>query len=110
MRVLLVAYFAYGSDRHFESGIIFVNTWIIVTLCLFCLSRSATLEHYKAGMLLSGVGDALGYRNQLWEYNESGPVIHQVSGGPAYKQRSYYKIWPSGILYRVSWDSKSYAK
>ncbi|TKS89866.1 [Protein ADP-ribosylarginine] hydrolase [Collichthys lucidus] len=39
--------------------------------------RSATLEHYKAGMLLSGVGDALGYRNQLWEYNESGPVIHQ---------------------------------
>ncbi|XP_068563154.1 ADP-ribosylhydrolase ARH1-like [Cebidichthys violaceus] len=28
-------------------------------------------------MLLSGVGDALGYRNQLWEYNESGPAIHQ---------------------------------
>ncbi|KAM9426644.1 ADP-ribosylarginine hydrolase isoform 3-T3 [Pholidichthys leucotaenia] len=39
--------------------------------------RSATLEHYKAAMLLSGVGDALGYRNQLWEYNESGPAIHQ---------------------------------
>jgi len=38
---------------------------------------SATLELYKAGMLLSGVGDALGYRNQLWEYNESGPAIHQ---------------------------------
>ncbi|XP_076008469.1 ADP-ribosylhydrolase ARH1-like [Genypterus blacodes] len=28
-------------------------------------------------MLLSGVGDALGYRNKLWEYNESGPAIHQ---------------------------------
>uniref|UniRef100_A0A4W5MB25 Uncharacterized protein n=1 Tax=Hucho hucho TaxID=62062 RepID=A0A4W5MB25_9TELE len=28
-------------------------------------------------MLLSGVGDALGYCNQLWEYNDSGPAIHQ---------------------------------
>ncbi|CDQ73686.1 unnamed protein product [Oncorhynchus mykiss] len=27
--------------------------------------------------LLSGVGDALGYRNQLWEYNDSEPAIHQ---------------------------------
>ncbi|KAF7704963.1 hypothetical protein HF521_020249 [Silurus meridionalis] len=41
------------------------------------MTRPASLEHYKAGMLLSGVGDALGYRNQLWEYNESGPNIHQ---------------------------------
>ncbi|XP_059180825.1 ADP-ribosylarginine hydrolase isoform X1 [Centropristis striata] len=40
-------------------------------------SASATVEHYKAAMLLSGVGDALGYKNQLWEYNESGPGIHQ---------------------------------
>ncbi|XP_024140239.1 ADP-ribosylarginine hydrolase isoform X1 [Oryzias melastigma] len=40
-------------------------------------SRSATVEHYKAAMLLSGAGDALGYKNQLWEYNESGPAIHQ---------------------------------
>lgn len=45
---------------------------------LFCFSTPATAEHYKAAMLLSGVGDALGYRNQLWEYNESGPAIHQV--------------------------------
>lgn len=37
------------------------------------------MEHYKAAMLLSGAGDALGYRNQLWEYNESGPAIHKVS-------------------------------
>ncbi|RXN16028.1 ADP-ribosylarginine hydrolase-like protein [Labeo rohita] len=35
-------------------------------------------------MLLSGVGDALGYRNQLWEFNQSGPAIHkelQALGG-----------------------------
>ncbi|XP_043109614.1 protein ADP-ribosylarginine hydrolase-like isoform X4 [Puntigrus tetrazona] len=37
-----------------------------------------TVDHYTAGMLLSGVGDALGYRNQLWEYNQSGPAIHQI--------------------------------
>ncbi|CAM4708748.1 unnamed protein product [Leuciscus chuanchicus] len=36
-----------------------------------------TADHYTAGMLLSGAGDALGYRNQLWEYNQSGPAIHQ---------------------------------
>lgn len=41
-------------------------------------ARPATLQDYKAAMLLSGVGDALGYRNQLWEYNDSGPAIHQV--------------------------------
>ncbi|XP_036402259.1 ADP-ribosylarginine hydrolase [Megalops cyprinoides] len=41
------------------------------------MDRPPTLQHYKAAMLLSGVGDALGYRNQLWEYNESGPTIHQ---------------------------------
>ncbi|PWA16694.1 hypothetical protein CCH79_00017497 [Gambusia affinis] len=43
----------------------------------FTMDRFATVEHYKAGMVLSGAGDALGYRNQLWEYNESGPAIHQ---------------------------------
>ncbi|KAK6329200.1 ADP-ribosylarginine hydrolase isoform X1 [Coregonus clupeaformis] len=41
------------------------------------MDRPATLQDYKAAMLLSGVGDALGYRNQLWEYNESGTAIHQ---------------------------------
>ncbi|XP_057682517.1 ADP-ribosylarginine hydrolase isoform X1 [Corythoichthys intestinalis] len=41
------------------------------------MNRTVTVEHYKAAMLLSGVGDALGYRNQKWEYNESGPDIHK---------------------------------
>ncbi|XP_041939210.1 ADP-ribosylarginine hydrolase isoform X1 [Alosa sapidissima] len=41
------------------------------------MDRPLSLQHYKAGMLLSGAGDALGYRNQLWEYNESGPEIHK---------------------------------
>lgn len=41
------------------------------------------MEHYKAAMLLSGAGDALGCRNGLWEHNESGPAIHQVGPGPA---------------------------
>lgn len=36
-----------------------------------------TVEHYTAGMLLSGVGDALGYKNGQWEFNNSGPAIHQ---------------------------------
>ncbi|XP_051795439.1 ADP-ribosylhydrolase ARH1 isoform X1 [Acanthochromis polyacanthus] len=41
------------------------------------MDESATVEHYKAAMLLSGVGDALGYRNQLWEFNDSGPEIQK---------------------------------
>uniref|UniRef100_A0A8C7WGZ5 ADP-ribosylarginine hydrolase n=1 Tax=Oncorhynchus mykiss TaxID=8022 RepID=A0A8C7WGZ5_ONCMY len=38
--------------------------------------RCSALDRYAA-WLLSGVGDALGYRNQLWEYNDSEPAIHQ---------------------------------
>ncbi len=38
----------------------------------------STVDHYTAGMLLSGVGDALGYKNGQWEFNTSGPAIHQV--------------------------------
>lgn len=34
------------------------------------------MEAYEAAMVLSGVGDALGYRAGLWEYCTSGPQIH----------------------------------
>uniref|UniRef100_A0A8C6UM66 ADP-ribosylarginine hydrolase n=1 Tax=Neogobius melanostomus TaxID=47308 RepID=A0A8C6UM66_9GOBI len=37
------------------------------------------MENYKAAMLLSGVGDALGYKHGDWEFNFSGPDIHKVS-------------------------------
>ncbi|XP_050175514.1 ADP-ribosylhydrolase ARH1-like isoform X2 [Myiozetetes cayanensis] len=35
-----------------------------------------SVEAYEAAMVLSGVGDALGYRGSRWEYCTSGPQIH----------------------------------
>ncbi|XP_053327049.1 ADP-ribosylhydrolase ARH1-like [Spea bombifrons] len=34
-------------------------------------------DRYLSAMLLSAAGDALGYRNQRWEYCPSGPQIHR---------------------------------
>uniref|UniRef100_A0A3B4D3I3 ADP-ribosylarginine hydrolase n=1 Tax=Pygocentrus nattereri TaxID=42514 RepID=A0A3B4D3I3_PYGNA len=39
------------------------------------MGSPATLEHYKAGMVLSGAGDAIGYQ---WEFSFSGPDIHKA--------------------------------
>ncbi|XP_070539701.1 ADP-ribosylhydrolase ARH1-like [Ptychodera flava] len=36
-----------------------------------------SVDAYKAAMVLSGSGDALGYKNQEWEYCTSGPQIHK---------------------------------
>ena len=35
------------------------------------------VERYKAAMVLSGVGDALGYKGGSWEFNHSGKDIHK---------------------------------
>ncbi len=42
-------------------------------------------------MVLSGVGDAMGYRDQQWEFSKSGPHIHEVSGGTWKEQLDYSK-------------------
>ena len=34
-------------------------------------------EHFRASMLLSGVGDAMGFRNGKWEFNYNGTKIHK---------------------------------
>ena len=41
------------------------------------MSGKDVCQKYIASMIISGVGDAMGYRNGLWEFTDSGPTIHK---------------------------------
>lgn len=40
-------------------------------------SKMPSMDQFKASMVLSAVGDALGYKNGEWEFCHSGEAIHQ---------------------------------
>ncbi|CAF0799537.1 unnamed protein product [Adineta steineri] len=41
------------------------------------MNSNNLLEQYKACMILSGVGDSLGYRSGIWQFNSNGKDIHR---------------------------------
>ena len=53
-------------------------------------------ERYVASMVLSGVGDAMGFKNGEWEFCSSGLTIHQecnkLGGVPNLKIKCKYDI------------------
>ena len=41
------------------------------------MSDDEIQKRYIASMVISAVGDAMGYRNGAWEFSRSGPEIHK---------------------------------
>ena len=56
------------------------------------------MERFAASMILSGVGDALGYNNGQFEFEYSGAAIHSVSVRPSKFQTVVHNVVPWCVL------------
>jgi hypothetical protein len=41
------------------------------------MCSAAMKDRYRAALLLSAFGDAVGYKNSSWEFNTSGILVHK---------------------------------
>ena len=65
-------------------------------------------ERYRACMILSGVGDALGYRNGAWEFCRLGPVIHaqvQERGGVEGLDVKKFRVSDDTVMHLATADA-----
>ena len=76
---------------------------------------SSLLLHYQAAMLLSGAGDALGYKNGSWEFCHNGKEIlkelKSLGGLTKLKvKRNFSLISPEWRMYCEMQSAKSHAR